>query len=58
MIGIDMKMPETCGKCRFATAFDCMANGQFIPDHDKRAPHCPLIPIKDQSPYIVADAED
>ena len=45
MVGIDMKMPEICGKCRFATAFECIVNREFIPDFDKRAPHCPLVQI-------------
>lgn len=45
MVGIDMKMPEMCGKCRFATAFECIVNREFIPDFDKRASHCPLVQI-------------
>ena len=46
MVGIDMKMPEMCGKCRFATAFECIVNRELIEDHAKRAPHCPLVQIK------------
>lgn len=39
---INMAMPTRCGLCRFATAMDCMANMEFIKNHNERAEHCPL----------------
>ena len=37
-----MKLPDMCGHCRFATAFDCKATGNFIIDHSVRNADCPL----------------
>lgn len=58
MVGIDMKMPERCGKCRFATAFECTVNRKFIPDFDKRAPHCPLVQITTGNRFEGTNRED
>lgn len=40
-----MEMPDRCGHCRFATAFDCGVDGQFIKTHDARRKDCPLVPV-------------
>ena len=55
MIGIDMKMPKICGKCRFATAFECIINRKFIRNHDKKSAHCPLVEINKQAIGLNAD---
>ena len=57
MIGIDMKMPETCGQCRFATAFECSVNRKFIPDFDKKSAHCPLTTLDKQKGEWIFDSE-
>lgn len=53
MVGIDMEMPECCAKCRFATAFECSVNKEFIKDHHKKAEHCPLIKMKGNEPQDI-----
>lgn len=53
-----MEMPDKCGHCRFATAFDCDVDGQFIPTHDARRKDCPLIPVPDHGRLIDADKVD
>ena len=40
-----MEIPDKCGHCRFADAFDCWVDRQFIPTHDARRKDCPLIEI-------------
>lgn len=37
-----MKMPDKCGHCRFANAFDCAVTRNFISTHSIRQPDCPL----------------
>ncbi len=41
-INIDMEMPNKCGECKFASAYDCKISGKFIEDHDAIPEHCPL----------------
>lgn len=41
-INIDMEMPNKCGKCRFASAYNCKITDKFIEDHDIIPEHCPL----------------
>ena len=41
----DMQLPDMCGHCRFAAAFDCEVTGKFIVDHKVRNADCPLIEI-------------
>ena len=41
----DMKMPDKCGHCRFANAFDCAVTGNFISTHSIRQPDCPLTDV-------------
>ena len=53
---IDMKMPDKCGHCRFATAFDCGVDGKFIKTHDARRKDCPLIEIPPHGDLIDRDA--
>ena len=31
-----MKLPDKCGHCRFADAFDCGVDGKFVPTQDLR----------------------
>ena len=42
---ISMKIPDKCGHCRFADAFDCSVDKQFIPTHNERRYDCPLVPV-------------
>ena len=51
-----MEMPDRCGRCRFATAFDCGVDKQFIPTHDERRYDCPLVPVPPHGRLIDADA--
>ena len=43
----NMKMPAACVKCRFCTAFECFASGEYIKDHYKRNDDCPLVAVKE-----------
>ena len=54
---IDMKMPEKCGHCRFATAFDCGVDGQFIKTHDARRKDCPLIEVPEPHGRLISADE-
>lgn len=40
-----MEMPDKCGHCRFANAFDCAVTGNFISTHSIRQPDCPLTDV-------------
>ena len=51
----DMEMPNRCGYCQFADAFDCGVDGKFIPTHDARRTDCPLVPIPPHGRLIDAD---
>ena len=52
-----MDMPDKCGHCRFATAFDCGVDGQFIKTHDVRRKDCPLIEVPEPHGRLIdADA--
>ena len=53
-----MNMPDRCGHCRFATAFDCDVDGQFIQTHDAKRRDCPLIEVPEHGRLIDADALD
>ena len=63
MIGIDMKMPENCSKCKFeninmmGTAYACRITGKRTTGVREaiREEHCPLREIKDED--IEADAD-
>lgn len=41
----NMKKPEHCGCCRFASAFDCRITGEFIEDHNQILNSCPLVEL-------------
>ena len=47
-----MEIPERCGKCRFATAFDCLVTKNFITTFDVRQVDCPLVPVADVRPVV------
>ena len=51
-----MKMPEKCGKCRFATAFECQVTKNFITTFNVRQVDCPLVPVPPHGRLIDADA--
>lgn len=51
-----MEMPDKCGHCRFASAFDCGVTGNFISTHSIRQPDCPLVPVPEHGRLIDADA--
>ena len=52
----NMEMPDKCGHCRFANAFDCTVTGSFISTHSIRQPDCPLVPVPPHGRLIDADA--
>lgn len=52
-----MKLPDKCGHCRFATAFDCGVDGQFIKTHNARRKDCPLVEVPEPHGRLIdADA--
>lgn len=51
-----MEIPERCGKCRFATAFECLVTKNFITTFNVRQADCPLIPVPPHGRLIDADA--
>ena len=51
-----MEMPERCGKCRFATAFECEVTKNFITTFNVRQVDCPLFPVPPHGRLIDADA--
>ena len=53
---IKMEMPEKCGKCRFATAFECQVTKNFITTFNVRQVDCPLVPVPRHGRLIDADA--
>lgn len=40
-----MEMPDKCGHCRFATAFECEVTKNFITTFNVRQADCPLVPV-------------
>ena len=48
----NMEMPDKCGHCRFANAFDCTVTGSFISTHSIRQPDCPLVPVPEHGDLI------
>ena len=50
-----MEMPDKCGHCRFANAFDCTVTGSFISTHSIRQPDCPLVPVPPHGRLVDAD---
>ena len=52
-----MQLPDMCGHCRFATAFDCQLTRNFIIDHKARNEDCQLIAVQDPHGRLIdADA--
>ena len=51
-----MEMPTRCGKCRFATAFECQVTKNFITTFNVRQVDCPLVPVPPHGRCIDADA--
>ena len=49
-----MKMPDKCGHCRFATAFECEVTKNFITTFNVRQQDCPLVPVP---PHGIIDRE-
>ena len=47
-----MEMPEKCGKCRFATAFECQVTKNFITTFNVRQVDCPLVSADDVRPVV------
>ena len=52
----DMEMPDKCGHCRFATAFECEVTKNFITTFNVRQSDCPLVPVPPHGRLIDADA--
>lgn len=52
-----MEMPDRCGNCRFASAFDCAVTGNFISTHSIRQPDCPLVPVQPHGRLIIEEGE-
>jgi len=50
-----MEIPDKCGHCRFATAFECQVTKNFITTFNVRQADCPLIPIPPHGRLIDAD---
>ena len=53
-----MEMPDKCGHCRFATAFECEVTKNFITTFKVRQVDCPLVPIPPHGRLIDADEID
>lgn len=54
-----MEMPDKCGHCRFATAFECEVTKNFITTFNVRQSDCPLIEVPEpHGRTIDADALD
>lgn len=52
-----MKMPDKCGHCRFATAFECEVTKNFITTFNVRQQDCPLVPVIPHGRLIDASEE-
>ena len=50
-----MEIPEKCGKCRFATAFECQVTKNFITTFNVRQVDCPLVPVPPHGRLVDAD---
>lgn len=50
-----MEMPEKCGKCRFATAFECQVTKNFITTFNVRQVDCPIAPVPPHGRLIAED---
>lgn len=50
-----MEMPEKCGKCRFATAFECQVTKNFITTFNVRQVDCLLAPVPPHGRLIDVD---
>lgn len=50
-----MEMPDKCGHCRFATAFECEVTKNFITTFNIRQQDCPLAPVPPHGRLIDAD---
>lgn len=51
-----MEIPDKCGHCRFATAFECKVTKNFITTFNVRQVDCPLVPVPPHGRLIDADA--
>ena len=51
-----MEIPDKCGHCRFATAFECEVTKNFITTFNVRQQDCPLVPVPPHGRLIDADA--
>ena len=52
-----MEIPDKCGKCRFATAFECQVTKNFITTFNVRQVDCPLVPVPPHGRLIDASEE-
>jgi len=52
-----MQLPDMCGHCRFATAFECEVTKNFITTFNVRQSDCPLIEVPEPHGRLIdADA--
>jgi len=51
----NMEMPDKCGHCRFATAFECEVTKNFITTFNVRQADCPLVPVPPHGRCVDAD---
>ena len=51
-----MEMPDKCGHCRFATAFECEVTKNFITTFNVRQADCPLVPVPEHGALMDRDA--
>jgi hypothetical protein len=52
-----MEMPDKCGHCRFATAFECEVTKNFITTFNVRQADCPLVPVAPHGRLIIEEGE-
>lgn len=51
-----MQLPDMCGHCRFATAFECEVTKNFITTFNVRQSDCPLVPVPPHGDLIERNA--
>jgi len=51
-----MEIPDKCGHCRFATAFECEVTKNFITTFNVRQQDCPLVPVSPHGRLIEKNA--
>lgn len=52
----NMELPDMCGHCRFATAFECEVTKNFITTFNVRQLDCPLVAVPKNARLIDANA--